>query len=179
MLIECQCCGNEFNKTPSQIKKTLNHFCSRSCAAKVNNKKHPKRRKLKINSVKNTSKLFCVTCKKQLSGRQRKYCCTQCKSKPFQNNSYIKQQERAIKRKKTFVDRAGGKCANCGYCKNYAALSFHHREPSNKCFPLDARNMSNRTIESIEEEFLKCDLLCLNCHNELHHPSLNTIVLMR
>ena len=35
------CCEKEFNKMPSEIKKTANNFCSRSCAAKINNKKQP------------------------------------------------------------------------------------------------------------------------------------------
>jgi len=36
--IHCVNCGIIFEKAPSQIKKTLNHFCSRSCSASYNNK---------------------------------------------------------------------------------------------------------------------------------------------
>lgn len=38
MLVNCKNCGKEFNKLPSQIKKTKNHFCNRSCSATFNNK---------------------------------------------------------------------------------------------------------------------------------------------
>lgn len=42
----CKSCGATFLKLPSQIKKSSNNFCSRSCAAKYNNthKKHGTRR---------------------------------------------------------------------------------------------------------------------------------------
>lgn len=39
MIVKCKNCMKEVNKPPSQIKKSKsgNHFCSRSCASKVNN----------------------------------------------------------------------------------------------------------------------------------------------
>ena len=42
----CKNCGIEFRKTDSEIKKTKNHFCSRSCAVTYNNthKKHGTRK---------------------------------------------------------------------------------------------------------------------------------------
>lgn len=36
--VSCANCSKEFEKLPSQIKKSKNHFCSRSCAATYNNK---------------------------------------------------------------------------------------------------------------------------------------------
>lgn len=50
-LVICSNCNNQFEKTNSEIKKTKNHFCSRSCAATYNNthKQHGTRRsKLEI-----------------------------------------------------------------------------------------------------------------------------------
>lgn len=35
--VNCSWCGIIFEKLPNQIKKSSNHFCSRSCAAKYNN----------------------------------------------------------------------------------------------------------------------------------------------
>lgn len=61
----------------------------------------------------------------------------------------------------------------CGYATNLAAFSFHHREPTTKLFQLDLRSLSNRTLEVIQQEAAKCDLVCANCHAELHHPQLN------
>lgn len=37
-LINCKNCNTKFYKTPSEIKRTTNHFCSRSCSATYNNK---------------------------------------------------------------------------------------------------------------------------------------------
>lgn len=38
MIVQCKECFDFFEKKLSQINKTKNHFCSRSCAAKFNNK---------------------------------------------------------------------------------------------------------------------------------------------
>lgn len=38
-------CIKEFEKSNGEINKSKHHYCSSSCAAKVNNKKHPKRHK--------------------------------------------------------------------------------------------------------------------------------------
>lgn len=100
----------------------------------------------------------------------RMYCSTKCKSAFHKGNNYAKQQERAKKRKQLLVELSGGKCKQCGYCKNSSALSFHHKDPTKKSFPLDFRHLSNRSMKEINLEFNKCELLCLNCHAELHNP---------
>lgn len=67
----------------------------------------------------------------------------------------------------------GGKCQRCGYSKCMPALHFHHRDPSEKSFEISRvlRNMG-KGIELAKQECKKCDLLCSNCHIELHNPSL-------
>lgn len=64
----------------------------------------------------------------------------------------------------------GGKCQECGYNKNIAALEFHHINPDEKEFQLDMRHLSNTSIEKLRIEAAKCKLLCANCHRELHNP---------
>lgn len=92
----------------------------------------------------------------------------------------VRQRERNLKcyayqkrmqqdRKKELVLLSGGKCQVCSYAKNYAALEFHHRNPKEKDFSVDAYNLRVR-YEDCKTEVLKCDLLCANCHRELHHP---------
>lgn len=44
MIISCKKCNCNFNKLPSQIKRTKNNFCSKSCAASFNNKAAHKRK---------------------------------------------------------------------------------------------------------------------------------------
>ena len=66
----------------------------------------------------------------------------------------------------------GGKCERCGYDKNISAFDFHHRDPKNKDSQLDMRHLSNSNMNWIIEEFEKCDVLCSNCHREIHNPDL-------
>lgn len=44
MLVTCLNCNIEFEKSKSNIKKSPNHYCSRSCACSANNKKNPRRK---------------------------------------------------------------------------------------------------------------------------------------
>ena len=58
----------------------------------------------------------------------------------------------------------------CGYDRNYSALEFHHRRPDSKKLQLDLRSLSNRSWNMILEEARNCDLVCSNCHHEIHNP---------
>lgn len=42
--VQCMQCGVTFKRAISELKKSENHFCSRSCAAKTNNTKFKKRK---------------------------------------------------------------------------------------------------------------------------------------
>ncbi len=114
----------------------------------------------------------CVNCQKGLRGRQTKFCCRKCKN--IYNNlnyqSYLAQQKRGKDRKLELIKLKGGKCARCGYDKNFSALEFHHPAPNEKEFQLDLRSLSNRKWDVIINEAKECLLLCSNCHAELHHP---------
>ena len=85
-------------------------------------------------------------------------------------NDYIKQKERALKRKLELIRLKGSKCSKCGYEKNISALDFHHIDASQKEFSLDARNLSNKHLDKLKREIEKCVLLCANCHRETHYP---------
>jgi hypothetical protein len=65
------------------------------------------------------------------------------------------------------VEYKGGSCQICGYNKCIRALTFHHRDPKEKSFPISGSHC--RSWEAIQAELDKCDLLCFNCHMELHH----------
>ena len=74
----------------------------------------------------------------------------------------------AIKKfKKECLAYRGGKCINCGYNKCISALDFHHRDPSEKEFSISSIKRKKLT-EQIKKELDKCDILCSNCHRELH-----------
>lgn len=77
----------------------------------------------------------------------------------------LKKRNRA-KLKERAIALLGGECAGCGYRKSVAALCFHHIDPKEKDFALSQTTKSN--WEEIKAEVLKCQLLCLNCHAEIH-----------
>jgi hypothetical protein len=114
-----------------------------------------------------------------------KKCCSKCKewktldsfcSKGSRLHGYCRpclyayQAERWQNRKKKAVELMGGKCNKCGYCKNYAALDFHHIDPSQKEFESDAGR--HKSWNKFITELKKCTLLCSNCHREEHHPDM-------
>lgn len=61
----------------------------------------------------------------------------------------------------------GGRCQQCGWNDHPAGLQFHHREPDQKKFSINANVITSPKKypwEIILEEIMKCDLLCANCH---------------
>lgn len=112
----------------------------------------------------------CIKCGKILTGKQTKFCSTICKSRihNVKLQSYAAQRKRGVERKASAIAENGGKCTVCGYDKNTAAMCFHHLK--DKKFPLDTKHFANNSMETIRKELEKCELLCLNCHMELHYP---------
>lgn len=130
---------------------------------------------------------------KQLSLQNRKFClkCSSYKGKNTSPNdpvvrkarnwkNYSNEQKdrvkislykRALERKAYLIEKSGGKCIQCGYCKCSRSLCYHHREPETKLFGLALNNLWSKTMEEIELEWAKCDLLCLNCHAEIEDES--------
>jgi hypothetical protein len=120
----------------------------------------------------------CSTCAAALKGRQRRFCSRRCKNSDTNNRhqNYAAQNARGLRRKTELVSRFGGRCMRCGYDRNLAALTWHHRDPVAKAFDLDLRALSNRSAEAIELEVRKCTLLCANCHAEAHFPQYSRVV---
>jgi DNA-binding CsgD family transcriptional regulator/transcription elongation factor Elf1 len=69
--------------------------------------------------------------------------------------------------KKRGVEYKGGKCSRCNYDKCMSALDFHHLDPSKKDFTIS--KFLNLSWEKIKIELDKCELVCSNCHREIHH----------
>lgn len=91
------------------------------------------------------------------------------KKKAADKEKYRKWQDKArLERKAKLVEMLGGKCQRCGYDKCLAALSFHHRDPTEKKFALSVKGLCHKW-DDIVEEAKKCDLLCMNCHAEEHN----------
>lgn len=116
----------------------------------------------------------CVVCGTPLTGHQRMYCSIKCHNgrSNHVHQCYESQKARGLERKKKLVGMLGGKCKYCGYDENLAALEFHHRDPNGKLDNIDLRKMSNSSWEWCVTEAEKCDLVCANCHRNIHYPSL-------
>jgi len=124
--------------------------------------------------------MICLNCGKELTGFQTKYCCKKCNIKTFYKKhrseevkkAVIRNRDRGSGRKKILIEQFGGKCQICGYHKNSAALSFHHKNPEQMTFRLTISRIKGLSWNKILEESKKCLLVCENCHKEIHYPHL-------
>ncbi len=81
------------------------------------------------------------------------------------NIQSVKKRRREIRLKA--IEYMGGKCIRCGYNKYIEVLEFHHKDPKQKLFRIGQRGLT-RSWERVKREIEKCDLLCANCHREMH-----------
>ena len=68
--------------------------------------------------------------------------------------------------KRLCVIYKGGKCCRCGYDKSIRSLQFHHRDPTIK--ESNIAPLCRVSLEIPKAELDKCDLVCANCHGEIH-----------
>ena len=126
----------------------------------------------KCGCVESTHKKICPICKTEFTlisstDNARKYCYI-CSPQGRENN--YAPLSRAMKQQ--IIKERGGKCERCGYDKSIYALCFHHRNPQTKLFEL-SMNSGSASWEKYQAEAKKCDLLCLNCHAEIHQGQFN------
>ena len=83
----------------------------------------------------------------------------------------IKNEQKKANRR-AWKQWAGGSCLICGYDRCLDALDFHHRDPTEKSFVL-SNKIGKITLGDplTESEIAKCDLICANCHREIHSTS--------
>ena len=70
------------------------------------------------------------------------------------------------KYKQIAIAYKGGKCQVCGYSKCSAALEFHHRDRRSK--DKNWPRMRLLKLTQLKDELDKCDIVCRNCHAEIH-----------
>lgn len=176
MLVNCFCCEKQFNKTPYEIKKSKsgNHFCSRSCAAKANNRGVQRNKAVtrtckscdaKYHNTKgHRSTAFCPTCYKQKGATWYKDKTLQeyrsklsVKDKhPSWANAHVRHFARSWNK-----DLKEQPCQCCGYSKH---IEFCHIKPVSS-FDLDAKLGEINSPDNIA-------ILCRNCHWEFDHGEL-------
>lgn len=88
----------------------------------------------------------------------------QCKSciKERHNTHLLKNKERAI-------SYLGGKCYICGYNKSRYALEFHHKDQNEKEYQISI--LLKKSWNEILPELKKCELVCTNCHKDIHYKN--------
>jgi len=118
-------------------------------------------------------KKICTNCECEydtIYKNKSKFCSSKCKSeyrwKTRKENLRIEKFIMKWSKKIKVIEYLGGKCKICGD-KNIFHLTCHHRVCDEKEFEI-SDFIKNRWSE-IEKELQKCDLLCNNCHRELHY----------
>lgn len=71
-----------------------------------------------------------------------------------------------LRHKQRIVDFLGGKCSICGLVDIPAVYDTHHINPQEKDTLISSLSLCS--WESIQEELVKCILVCSNCHRKLH-----------
>lgn len=152
----CLQCGDSF-KMLQEIDGKIRNLSARKRCLKCS--PWGKHNTSKVGSAKPGEKLECFICHKDYvlnrSKGHNKIRCGSCDVASRRNQM----KQRAL-------EYLGGKCIKCGYNKCPAALHFHHRIAQTKSFTIGGAY--NRSWESLRRELNKCDILCSNCHAELH-----------
>tara|TARA_R110000765_G_scaffold178990_1_gene284753 strand:+ start:66 stop:443 length:378 start_codon:yes stop_codon:yes gene_type:complete len=115
--------------------------------------------------------MFCKFCNQEKGDRFYKYKssgkliprkkCKDCWSRHYKHN----QREISDEIQKYKLSK---KCEICSF-DDGRALQFHHKDKNDKM--MEVSNMVNRgfNITNIKKEINKCQCICANCHQILHH----------
>lgn len=158
IVVACCNCSKEVSRQPSTVKEGVNVFCSKSCAAKYNNKKFPKRMlenacnicKKSISS----SRTFCSECYAESANYD--FTLSECIDKPGSNKyGFVRYRAR-----KCLPEKCA--CQVCGYEKH---VEVCHKKAI-RDFPLEAKLSEINSKDNLL-------FLCPNCHWELDNNYLS------
>lgn len=156
MLVKCGNCGKKFEKRPTEINRSKNHYCSRSCSVTMNNKaRNKKTKKCKIcGALVLSSRQKCPDCIKNhlppdYTLREAIYE-QQHKSSAF---ALVRSRARTIAKKANL-----NKCQKCGYDKH---VEIAHIKPISS-FSLETKLSEINHLDNLLS-------LCPNCHWEFDH----------
>lgn len=138
--MKCLCtnCNKEFDRTPSQHKRSKNHFCSRACSVSFNN------------SITKNKGVCCLKCQKGIpSGKT--YCSRDCE-KVHKNEKRISDNP-GLRALKTHLELKSNKCSIC-------ELS----EWNNKKLVLIMDHIDGNPYNN---DLLNLRLVCPNCDSQL------------
>ena len=170
----CANCNKSFLKFPSQIKRSSNHFCSRSCAATYNNKLFPKRM---------VADVFCK-CGKKI--RPKEKCCDTFVPKKRQRR-WRKNSETSEMTLYELQNKISAKGKHPSWknalVRNHARTHNRHLKglPCQKCgYSLHSEfaHVKDITAFSLDSKLSEINdesnilILCRNCHWEFDHDFL-------
>lgn len=86
--------------------------------------------------------------------------------KPTKNDTA--RRKRRQHRKSKLIALKGGRCERCLKSFHPSVYEFHHRNPDQKEVGLNKGVIGDRNWAWVLQEAEKCNLLCANCHREVH-----------
>lgn len=101
--------------------------------------------------------------------------CKPCK-KEANKKDYVKHKSRYQAQARGYKDKIvayikqykENKFCKCGE-SHPACLQFHHKDPSTKSFNISDARKNVCSVENLQKEIDKCEIICANCHAKLHH----------
>ena len=84
---------------------------------------------------------------------------TKKKKRKQQNQLKDKRQHLVLEE----MQRRGGKCAKCGF-SDIRALDWHHLDPNEKVNSISEMVRDRVSMDKLQAELDKCELICANCH---------------
>lgn len=173
--VVCKHCTRSFQKLLSEYKRSANHFCSRSCSAKLSNLSRTVTRKIKT----------CLTCQNTYTNtkehRSTRFCIS-CKEKYVNSTEYLKamtlkdyKQSKALLRPPSWrnadlrgLNRQWNKslttlpCQRCNYNLHVELCHIKSLSKSSLSETLGEINSPENNL-----------VLCRNCHWEFDHQLLD------
>ncbi len=170
-IIELRREGKSFKKIAEELKcsqSTVSKWCNRNGLGDIGLKNY---KELSIDEIIELKEFYKTHTKKETSLKFGISETTVIKHSDKKSKVKINLLETRLKRrtliKNKAVDYKGGKCSKCNYNRCVSALEFHHLNPLNKDFTIS--KFLNFSWEKIKNELDKCELVCSNCHREIHH----------
>lgn len=129
--------------------------------------------RLPSNDSKNYGIKTCKVCNDEFIANypNRNYCYS-CSPAGATIKDAMRMKKRAIKHE-LLQYKGGAKCISCGYDEYEGSLQLHHRNPEEKEFTFSKTpiNDTDFNMDKMRNEADKCDVLCANCHFEVHYKN--------
>lgn len=162
---------NEISDTLKCSKATVSYHCRRYSLNDIGlsntnivDKQNDIKEYYKNHTKKETAEFFNVSESSVIRYVEKKRIILNKEERRLRNYISVSNFRQRLKEKA--IEYKGGKCVICGYNKSNRSLDFHHRDPNEKDFTIGSGTVLN--WERVRIELDKCDLVCRNCHGEIH-----------